>query len=227
MKNAKKLLVTVLLGVISYGSVAQTAIDSSYKNWYFDSREAFYNQLSTKKYDVIFFGNSITEQGNWQELIGPKYKVGNRGIGGDNTFGLKARTPGVVASKPKKLFILIGINDIGRGLPTEVILKNYRQILEMIRNGLPKTRIYIQTVLPMNDEILQHDYLKNKAEKIIALNAGLVKLATEYPVTLVDLRKVFSEKDNVLGAAYTPDGIHLHPAAYLKWVEFLKKKKFL
>src|SRR5690606_31756961 len=88
----------ILIGIMSLFAANTTkgqtlaAKDSAYNNWYYDSRELLYQKLKGTQYDVIFFGNSITERGPWEELLGKRYVVGNRGIGGDNTFGMKARS---------------------------------------------------------------------------------------------------------------------------------------
>lgn len=207
---------------------AQTApkIDSSYANWYYEGRMELYNQLDDQLCDMLFLGNSITERGEWHELL-PGKKVANRGIGGDNTFGLLARLDGVIRQQPKKLFLLIGINDIGRGLPTEVILNNYRRILTKLTQGLPKTKIVVQSVLPLNEAKLPYAYLKGKADKVKALNEGIVPLATEFNLTYLDLHQLFADEKGELKAEYTKDGIHLEPVAYVDWVNWLKKQKQL
>lgn len=205
----------------------EVKIDSTYKNWYYDSREALYNKLEDVSYDVVFFGNSITERGDWQEIIGTSLAVANRGIGGDNSFGLKARLPGIIKLKPKKVFMMIGINDIGRGLPIDVILANYREMIVRMKMKTPKTKIYLQSVLPLNDEILKYDYLQNKSQYIEELNAGLQALVKEFNLVYVDLRPLFSSENNVLNPLYTSDGIHLNPKAYVLWISYLKKKKYL
>ncbi|GEP96376.1 GDSL-type esterase/lipase family protein [Chitinophaga cymbidii] len=204
----------------------QPKIDSSYANWYYEGRMELYDQLNDQPADILFLGNSITERGEWHELL-PGRKVANRGIGGDNTFGVLARLDGIIQQRPKKLFLLIGINDIGRGLPTEVILNNYRQILVKLTAGLPKTRIIVESVLPMNDSKLAYDYLKNKAGKVKALNEGIVKLAAEFRLMYLNLHELFADADGALKADYTKDGIHLLPAAYVDWVAWLKTKKQL
>ncbi len=207
---------------------AQTApkIDSSYANWYYEGRMELYNQLNNQPADILFLGNSITERGEWHELL-PGKKIANRGIGGDNTFGLLARLDGVIQQQPKKIFLLIGINDIGRGLPTEVILQNYRRILTRLTQGLPKTKIIVQSVLPMNEARLPYAYLKNKADRIKALNEGIVPLATEFNLTYLNLHPLFADANGALKAEYTKDGIHLEPVAYVDWVNWLKKQKQL
>lgn len=201
-------------------------IDSSYANWYYEGRMELYDQLNNQQADILFLGNSITERGEWHELL-PGRKVANRGIGGDNTFGVLARLDGVIAQRPKKLFLLIGINDIGRGLPVEVILNNYRSILTKLAQGLPKTKIIVESVLPMNESKLAYDYLKNKADNVKALNEGIKKLASEFDLPYLNLHELFADEHGALKADYTKDGIHLLPEAYVDWVAWLKKKKQL
>ncbi|RZS75854.1 GDSL-type esterase/lipase family protein [Pseudobacter ginsenosidimutans] len=201
-------------------------IDSSYNNTYYQQRMELFRVLPAQKNAILFLGNSITERGPWQELL-PGKPVVNRGIGGDNTFGLLARLDSHLLIKPKVIFLLIGINDIGRGLPTEVSANNYRRIVERIRTVCPKAKLYIQSILPMNERILTAAYLKNKKNKVIALNNEIKKIAAEYALTFIDLHPVFADEQGELHANMTIDGIHLRPAAYAKWVEFLKAKKYL
>ena len=207
-------------------AAATVKIDSSYNNTYYQQRMELFRVLPAQKNAILFLGNSITERGPWQELL-PGKPVVNRGIGGDNTFGLLARLDSHLLIKPKVIFLLIGINDIGRGLPTEVSANNYRRIVERIRTVCPKAKLYIQSILPMNERILTAAYLKNKKDKVIALNNEIKKIAAEYALTFIDLHPVFADEQGELHANMTIDGIHLRPAAYAKWVEFLKAKNYL
>ena len=71
-----------------------------------------FNSSPLKRGDIIFLGNSITAEGkNWSvRLNNPNIR--NRGIGGDTTDGVLARTGEIVDSKPTAVFLLIGINDL-------------------------------------------------------------------------------------------------------------------
>lgn len=222
----KKLL--FVLFYIAFNTVtAQTVkIDSNYNNVYYQGRMELFENLPLPKKSIVFLGNSITERGMWHELI-PGKVIMNRGIGGDNTFGVRARLSPIVESQPQKIFLLIGINDIGRGLPIEVIISNYRKIVEQIKKGSPKTTLYIQSVLPMNDDILKAAYLKNKGHLIVQLNQEIKKLASEYRLTYINLHEVFSTEEGKLKPELTMDGIHIRPAAYVLWVNYLKDKKYL
>lgn len=227
MKSSLTVLIALLLSLpVLAQENKDLSRDSSYNNWYYASREKLYQGIKDTKVDFVFFGNSITERGPWHELITGKNKIANRGIGGDNTFGMKARISDVVKTKPKKLFLMMGINDIGRGLPTEWTLKNYEEMIKQVKQISPKTKIYIQSTLPLNEKLLKYDYLMGKADKINALNAGLQNLAKTYSLTYIDLTQVLGNGNNLLDE-YTADGIHLNTEGYIRWVSYLKANNYL
>lgn len=58
--------------------------------------------------DVIFLGDSITDKCEWTELLeNPNIK--NRGISGDTTERILNRLDEIVESKPKQIFLMVGI----------------------------------------------------------------------------------------------------------------------
>src|SRR5687768_11746755 len=65
---------------------------------------------------IVFLGNSITAGTDWSELLQME-NVRNRGISSDITFGVIERLDEVTSGNPKKVFVLIGINDISRNIP--------------------------------------------------------------------------------------------------------------
>lgn len=224
----KKWFLPLACCLVLTAGYTQTAkkIDSSYANWYYQARFDLFQQLTNKKVDIVFLGNSITERGEWHELI-PGKRVANRGIGGDNSFGVLARLDGIVAQEPSTIFMMIGINDLGRGLPVEVIVNNYRRIIERFRADLPRTRLYVQSVLPMNEALLKYDYLKGKNVKVRELNKELKKLAAQYSLTFINLHEALADAQDELKKEYTTDGIHVNTDAYLVWVAYLKANHYL
>lgn len=220
------LLLSCSAFTVSVANAQNVKIDSSYKNTYYDGRMELFANLPQPSKSILFLGNSITERGMWHELL-PGKVVMNRGIGGDNTFGVLARVAPLVASKPSKLFLLIGINDIGRNLPVDVIANNYEQIVSQFSTGSPHTKLYLQSVLPMNDDVLKAAYLQNKGHLIIQLNEKIKAIAAKYKATYVNLHEVFNDGNGKLKPALTIDGIHINPGAYVLWVDYLKNKKYL
>lgn len=175
---------------------------------------------------IIFLGNSITEMGNWAKLLNDTTVV-NSGIGGDITYGVLKRIDDVIIRHPKKLFILLGINDIGKDIPDSVIAYNYYKIIKRVKSGSPATKIYVQSILPLNTTIKNFPQHYDKAEHIPLVNAMLKAQAARLGYIYINLHPIFLDKQNRLNAKYTYEGLHLKPEAYVVWVNYLKKMKYL
>lgn len=175
---------------------------------------------------VIFLGNSITEMGDWKKVLNDTTVV-NRGIGGDITFGVLKRLDDIVRRKPSKLFILLGINDIGKDIPDAVIADNYLKIVNTIHAQSPATQIYVQSILPLDpthDRFPQH---YDKQEHVISVNKLLKANATVGKYTFVNIHPLFLNSQNRLDSKYTIEGLHLKPEAYVVWAAYLKKMGYL
>jgi lysophospholipase L1-like esterase len=215
----------LLLGcVVGIGSLQ--AQDSSYHNYLYDSRTAYFRQLPTAKKPVIFFGDSITQWGDWCEFLG-KANILNRGIAGDNTNGLLARVDEVIRHQPKKLFILAGTNDLNKGMPADAIVATYRRIISTVQAASPHTRIYVQSVMPINNQLIGRQYYTATNEQIIALNAGLKEMAAGSGVAFVNVYDALLDTAGQMDARYTYDGLHLSGEGYLKWVQVLKQQRLI
>lgn len=203
-------------------------LDSSYANWYYKQRMDYFEKVPVPKNAIVFVGNSITERAEWQELLADRnYTVANRGIGGDNSFGIWARIDEVLRVSPKTIFLMDGINDQFRKLPQDVSITNYRRIIQRIKHDSPKTKIYIQSALPINEDLTKESYTKGRNKLVPPLNEKLRALALEEEVPFIDLCPLFEDEYGNLSREYTIDGVHLIPVAYIKWVAFLKENNYL
>ena len=218
------LLVFSLMYFFDANSQAKTW-DSTYKPGSWDLRVQQFRNYPDSKKDIIFLGNSITAGVDWNELL-QNVNVRNRGISGDITFGLLNRLDEVTKGKPARIFILIGINDISRNIPDSVILMNYQRMIDRIQLESPSTKIFLQTILPVNNDFPVKAQF-NKDEHILYVNQELKKLAEKEKVKLIDLYKEFLGADNKLDKKYTYDGLHLNAEGYKHWAEILKKGKYL
>ena len=212
---------TLSLILLLVSSCLAAQVDSTYNTYFYEQRQSMFELLPDTEGEIIMLGNSITNGGAWEELF-QDYRVKNRGISGDNTFGVLARMDEVLSSKPAKVFILIGINDIARDTPPEVILANYRRIIQRILSDSPSTSIYVQSLFPTNNSFDRFSGHQNKDDKIRAVNAGIASLAIEYGLTFIDLYPLFLDAEGKLDARYTNDGLHLIGPGYVKWAEILK-----
>lgn len=164
--------------------------------------------------DAVFFGDSITCDGNFDELF-PKLQIVNLGVYGDTLDDLLRRVPAVKARNPARIFLLGGINSLTGG-NTSVCLSKYRALVAALREACPRAELIVQSVLPVGAELEALYDIRN--EEVRAFNAGLRALAERRGLAFADLYAVY-EKDGALDPALTRDGLHLNFNAYGPWAE--------
>ncbi len=164
---------------------------------------------------IVFLGDSMTDNGSWRKLF-PKENVINMGIGGDTTLGVMNRLQQVVAFHPKKIFLMVGTNDLCYNRSISDTLVNYDTILAQLHKSLPGTQIYIESVLPFNDTIFPSRCLRTN-DNILTLNEGIQALAAKYHDPYLDITASFTNENGRLPAGLTVDGLHLNEAGYAIW----------
>ncbi|MBP5977298.1 G-D-S-L family lipolytic protein [Brasilonema sp. CT11] len=219
------LLVTVFLarrGGLSYLSqkiVPSKSTQNNYSVYYLHKKSQF---EILPKFDsgIIFLGDSLTDEGEWGELLqNPNLK--NRGVSADTTDSVLNRLNAIVASKPKKVFLMIGINDfINAHKSVEQTLTGYKHILTELRNQTPNTKVFIQSVLPVNNQVTRY-WQDNK--NVWQLNLQLREVAKEFSYEYIDVFSHLSDSQNQLDARYTQDGLHLNGQGYLMWKQAIEK----
>jgi lysophospholipase L1-like esterase len=216
-----KLLFFFIACIFKINLQAQTTKwDSTYRPGGFVLEEGLFRSYPNSSKDIIFLGNSITAHVDWSELLNlPDAR--NRGISGDITFGVLQRLDEVIEGHPSKVFVLIGINDISRNIPDSIILENDKKIIQRIKEGSPQTKIYFQTLMPVNNTFTQFKNHYNKDEHIHAVNEGLKKIATDEHITLIDLYPSFLDSEGRLNKNYTLDGLHPNAKGYEVWKKIL------
>jgi lysophospholipase L1-like esterase len=188
---------------------------------HYAKRVAKFQSESRTSGRIMFLGNSITEGGKWDKLTGDSTVV-NRGIAGDITFGVLKRLDELIALKPSKLFLLIGINDIGKDIPNAVIADNIRKIIERFQRESPSTMIFVQSILPVNPTVANFPQHYDKNDHVKAANALIAAVVKKSGVLLVDTYKLFVDKRGLLKQQYTFDGLHLNDEGYRLWVSHLR-----
>jgi len=193
-----------------------------YSDHYYNRKSIFASQPDTKN-EIIFLGNSITEGGDWKGLF-PDINAVNRGISGDVTDGILNRLDEVTSSQPKKIFLMIGTNDLARGRSVQYVSDHCRKIIENILRKSPNTELYIQSVLPTNPNIGgRFSGHKSKKNEILAVNKKLKAMSIELKIKYIDLHGPFSNSKGFLKSKYTHDGLHLSDAGYGKWKSFIQR----
>lgn len=189
---------------------------------YYDQRATLFEKLPITSSDIVFLGNSLTDGCEWAELFGNSH-IKNRGISGDVVLGIYDRINPILKGKPAKIFLLTGINDVSHDLTADSVLVMYKQLVSKIKSGSPKTKLYIQSLLPVNDEFTRFPKVHNKTQVILDINKGLKQLAKEYRCVYIDIYShLLAQGTQSLDKKYTNDGLHLLAPGYLVWKELLK-----
>lgn len=222
---------TVLLSAtgcaVAYDAPAQpVSWDSTYRPEIYPLQVALFRSAAHSRKDVVFLGNSITFWGDWPELLHSN-RIKNRGLPGDITFGVLDRLGEVIGGKPRKVFILIGINDVARNIPDSVVLHNYRRMIAAIKSGSPRTKIFFQSLLPTNSAAGKLTSYYNKGDHIKNINAGLKRLTEEENIGFIDLYTAFADAEGNLPRLLTFDGVYLTKAGYDIWVALLRSGNYL
>ena len=213
-------MIPLLLMVLSL-TLPLSAQNRTYSTFW-HQRASLFEQLPVTHEDIIFVGNSITNGGEWTELFHNQH-VKNRGISGDICMGVYDRLPSILSGSPSKIFLMIGINDLGRGTSPDSIVSQTDSILGKIQKESPETTIYLQSILPVNESFGMFEGHTRHREIIAPLNLRLKQLTEKRNVTYIDLYSHFvMPGTSKMDPAYSNDGLHLMGAGYIKWAELVK-----
>lgn len=182
---------------------------------YYLQKQRLFDTFDYEEVDKVFLGDSITDHGELQTYF-PGEVVLNRGIVEDDTKGVLNRIDEVVMRNPKEVYILIGINDIGKEVDVKVYQKNMEKIIQSFDQTT--TKVVVQSILPVNNKAYQNE-LSNK--KVNQFNEVLQKLAKENDIPYIDLNQHFQNDDGQLKKEFTVDGIHLTGKGYDVWMDNL------
>jgi len=165
--------------------------------------------------DVVFFGDSHTAGGDWQKAF-PEEKSINLGYIGEDVKGMLRRVDAVAVVKPKKVFLMAGINGLQQQSLNDFEYW-YIALVDSIRNAVPEAKLYIESILPVTG---YSDYCDNG--KIVEANVIVRKIAEERGLPYVDLYSQYAV-DGALPDSMSFDGLHLANDAYSIWYNEIKR----
>lgn len=199
--------------------------ERKYTDHYYERLEQFQQEEKITKHDIVMLGNSLTENGGDWSARTKKAHVRNRGIIGDEVMGVYDRLYTILPGQPKKIFLLIGVNDISHDLSSDSIVSMIDQTLLRIRQESPRTKLYLQSLLPINESFKRYKKLNGKTDMVPEINAKLKKLAKKRRVKFINLFPLFTIKgSNILRPELSTDGLHLKDEGYDIWVKALRRK---
>lgn len=173
---------------------------------------------------IVMYGDSHSEYGgDWSRHFPGAGKIINRGIIGDDSQGMYNRLDLVLPCHPKKIFFECGANDLSHGWTVERVFQGITHVLATIRERSPKTELYVQSVLPLNEEVGTWKYLKGKDDLIIQLNNKLKEYCASHALTYIDLyTPLLGAHPKTMKAEYCRDGLHLTEKGYEVWAKTIR-----
>ena len=122
--------------------------------------------------------------------------------------------------KPAKVYIMLGLNELG-WKSADIFIEKYAAIIDAALAADPDCLVYVQSILPVSAAKDAGGTWCNNAN-VNARNERLKELAEEKGVYYLDVASAFRGEDGCLPAGDTPDGIHLTPGLCVSWLDYLK-----
>ncbi len=190
-------------------------------------RASYAQQNQTaKKGQIVFVGSSLMEIfpiEKMQQSLGLDKLIYNRGIRATTTAELLTSMDLCIFDlAPSKIFINIGTNDLGFGVPEATFLANYDEILRQIKEKLPETQVFVMAYYPVNpvadfgESEAEHESLfARRTNEILELASSKVaQLAQKYHFEFINVNAGLADADGNLRKELTFDGGHMYPAGY-------------
>lgn len=122
-----------------------------------------------------------------------------------------------------KVYLSLGINELGY-YDDKGYYEGYLRAIDQIREIQPDAVIYLQGLIPLNEEVIAQtggaSYLTN--EHLLIYNDLMKQAGQEKKVAFLDLNTFFANDAGILPAEASKDGVHLTKPYYQKWMEYLK-----
>ncbi len=181
--------------------------------WFGRMHADYVGQCKSKKFDVVFLGDSITQlwpRDHFGQNFG-KFNAVNFGIGGDRAENVLWRLEnGELQGTAQKLTVLlIGTNNQGRNTAEEVAV-GVTAVVKKLRANCPETKILLLGIFPSTGTAL---------EKTKAINAIVAKLDDGKTIQYLDAGAKFLDADGKIQPGILSDAVHLQRKGYEIWAE--------
>ncbi|KAK3572267.1 hypothetical protein QTP86_029691 [Hemibagrus guttatus] len=144
--------------------------------------------------DTVIIGDSIVRH---VRATAAKGKVHTRCLPGARVLDISAQVPAILKKNIGAVVLHAGTNDI-RLRQTEILKKDFRSLVELVRTTSPTTRIIVSGPLPTFQRGIE------RFSRLFAFNEWLQSWCQDQKLPFVDNWNLFWERPRF----YRPDGLH-------------------
>ena len=180
--------------------------------------------------DALFIGDSRTVGLSEYADLGDADVFATIGLSSFKLFETEVDMPGYgketldeVLSRKNygKIYLMLGINELG--YPHASIEKQYREVVEKIREMQPDAILFLEASLHVSKAKSDSDSLYNNAN-IDWLNGVVESLCDQKQTYYIDVNEIFDDGAGNLDAQYTSDDAHPLGKYYAQWAEWILTK---
>lgn len=181
-----------------------------------EEQEAKKNRSNEEIFEkTVLFGDFTAEGFYEQEVIPESYVVASSAasVSEGNSSEMAERLDKAVEKKPETLFLMLGSNDtVIEGSNPETFAENYRAFLSLIKGKFPNTRIFVNSILPVQQTAIEENAGYGQ---ILQFNQELQAVCKEAGVIYLDNGDLVKDED------YKDDGKHMNKKFYERWADRL------
>lgn len=164
--------------------------------------------------NIVFVGDSIFDRYDLDKFYNGMPII-NSGVSGNKTIDvLNNMNERIYRYNPSKVILMIGTNDFV-SISNDDTVKNIGKIIDGIKENRPYTKIFVQSIYPVNKNINNGiDVGGRDKGNIKSMNEGIKRICEEKNVSYMNIHDLLIDDDGNLKEEYTNDGLHLTDSAY-------------
>lgn len=215
-KFSRTLLIVAVICFCIFGMAACNKNTSTEYDVIKQTKRDNFNLLNqtAQQGQMVLIGDSIIELFPEEIYYGSPIVAYNRGISGDTSDKMLERLEeNALSVHPSEILILVGTNDLSRGIDSDIIVGNIAAAVDKCIAG-SVGKITVSSLLPVNSSVNSKMVGTRKNADIIAINEKLSRLCAEKNVRFADMFSVLTDADGNFNAEYTYDGLHPNAKGY-------------
>lgn len=213
MKNLKSLVIFIVASFMLLVGILLCINEKKIINMNYKIEKI--ERYTYNKESIVFLGDSITSRCDLNKYFS-NYNVYNSGIAGNMTKDILDNMENrVFVYNPTKVFILIGTNDlVYSGLDNDGIKNNIEEIINKIYEKNSNTKIYLESIYPVNNSLNKEIVETRTNDNIKDLNNKIEKICNNNKCTYINMYDNLTDKNGNMKRIYTVDGLHLNKIGY-------------